>query len=232
MVSDISVLFQFSHSFTQVSCYLLSSPNTLNMPQNTETSSKLNMHGLIGISSLERPLLSSLIPAKFNCFLSIQSWWTLMKRESKKSFQDLSLSMSYSTSPLLWLAISQPTARLLRSFLTEALSQEGETMLLWLPSFQLFWYCSLQSLSTITLSGIRYSTCSSKRKHSHKKSKWHWELIWFRNIVCTFSFIAFTCFLAIVYPNVSDVLGILGGLNATAIQFLVPSKNKWANKFV
>ena len=42
-------------------------------------------------------------------------------------------------------------------------------------------------------------------------------------MICTASFIAFTCFLAIVYPNVSDVLGILGGLNATAIQFLVPS---------
>lgn len=42
------------------------------------------------------------------------------------------------------------------------------------------------------------------------------------NIICTASFLAFTCFLAIVYPNVSDVLGILGGLNATGIQFLVP----------
>ena len=45
----------------------------------------------------------------------------------------------------------------------------------------------------------------------------------YRNIICTASFLAFTCFLAIVYPNVSDVLGILGGLNATGIQFLVPS---------
>jgi hypothetical protein len=39
----------------------------------------------------------------------------------------------------------------------------------------------------------------------------------FRNLVCTTVFIGFTCFIAIVYPNVSDVLGILGGLNATAI---------------
>jgi amino acid permease len=37
------------------------------------------------------------------------------------------------------------------------------------------------------------------------------------NLVCTVSFISITCFIAIVYPNVSDVLGILGGLNATAI---------------
>jgi len=40
--------------------------------------------------------------------------------------------------------------------------------------------------------------------------------------VCTGIFIAVTCFLAIVFPNVSAVLGILGGLNATSIQFLVP----------
>jgi hypothetical protein len=37
------------------------------------------------------------------------------------------------------------------------------------------------------------------------------------NIVCTGIFIAVTCFLAIVFPNVSAVLGILGGLNATSI---------------
>lgn len=37
------------------------------------------------------------------------------------------------------------------------------------------------------------------------------------NLTCTASFIAFTCFLAIVFPNISAVLGILGGLNATAI---------------
>lgn len=42
------------------------------------------------------------------------------------------------------------------------------------------------------------------------------------NLVCTGIFIAVTCFLAIVFPNVSAVLGILGGLNATSIQFLVP----------
>jgi amino acid permease len=42
------------------------------------------------------------------------------------------------------------------------------------------------------------------------------------NFVCTAIFIAFTCFLAIVFPNISAVLGILGGLNATSIQFLVP----------
>jgi len=42
------------------------------------------------------------------------------------------------------------------------------------------------------------------------------------NIVCTSIFIAVTCFLAIVFPDVSSVLGILGGLNATSIQFLVP----------
>jgi hypothetical protein len=44
-----------------------------------------------------------------------------------------------------------------------------------------------------------------------------------RNALCTITFISVTCLIAIVYPNVSDVLGILGGLNATAIQFLVPS---------
>ena len=42
------------------------------------------------------------------------------------------------------------------------------------------------------------------------------------NIVCTGIFTAVTCFLAIVFPDVSSVLGILGGLNATSIQFLVP----------
>ena len=44
-------------------------------------------------------------------------------------------------------------------------------------------------------------------------------------MTCTGIFIAFTCFVAIVYPQISDVLGILGGLNATAIQFMVPSKS-------
>ena len=43
-------------------------------------------------------------------------------------------------------------------------------------------------------------------------------------MLCTSIFIAFTCFVAIIYPKISSVLGILGGLNATAIQFLVPSK--------
>lgn len=171
MASDILVLFQFLHLFTQESCYLLSYPNTLSMLQNTETSTKLNMHGLIGTSSLVLPLLSSLILAKFNCFQSIQSWWTQMNRESKKSYQDLSLSMSFSTSLLLWLAISQPTVRHLRLFLTEVLLQAAETMQLWLPNSLLFWYYLWQSLSTITLSEIRYSTCSSKRKHSLRKSK-------------------------------------------------------------
>jgi hypothetical protein len=42
------------------------------------------------------------------------------------------------------------------------------------------------------------------------------------NIVCTGIFIAVSCFLAIIYPNVSAILGILGGLNSTSIQFLVP----------
>jgi amino acid permease len=42
------------------------------------------------------------------------------------------------------------------------------------------------------------------------------------NILCTGIFTAVTCFLAIVFPDVSSVLGILGGLNATSIQFLVP----------
>ena len=50
-----------------------------------------------------------------------------------------------------------------------------------------------------------------KERFSHKE-----------NIICTFSFIALTCFFAIAYPNISDVLGIVGGLNATSIQFLVP----------
>jgi hypothetical protein len=171
VASDILVLFQFLHSFTLESCYLLSYLNTLSMPQNTETSTKLNMHGLIGTSSLVPPLLSLLILAKFNCFQSIQSWWTQMNRESKKSYQDLSLLMSFSTSLLLWLAISQPTVRHLRLFLTEALLQAAETMQLWLPNFLLLWYCLWQSLSTITLSEIRYSTCSSKRKHFLRKSK-------------------------------------------------------------
>ena len=42
------------------------------------------------------------------------------------------------------------------------------------------------------------------------------------NIVCTSIFISITCFIAIVFPKVSDLLGIIGGLNATSIQFLVP----------
>ena len=42
------------------------------------------------------------------------------------------------------------------------------------------------------------------------------------NIVCTSIFIAVTCFIAIIFPDVSSVLGIIGGLNATSIQFLVP----------
>ena len=42
------------------------------------------------------------------------------------------------------------------------------------------------------------------------------------SLVSTGIFIAVTCLLAIVLPNVSTVLGILGGLNSTSIQFLVP----------
>jgi hypothetical protein len=42
------------------------------------------------------------------------------------------------------------------------------------------------------------------------------------NIICTFTFVAITCLISIVFPNISDVLGILGGANATSIQFLVP----------
>ena len=42
------------------------------------------------------------------------------------------------------------------------------------------------------------------------------------NFVCTSIFIAVTCFISIVFPDVSSVLGISGGLNATSIQFLVP----------
>ena len=42
------------------------------------------------------------------------------------------------------------------------------------------------------------------------------------NIVCTGCFIGVSCFLAIIYPDVSAILGIMGGLNATSIQFLVP----------
>ena len=42
------------------------------------------------------------------------------------------------------------------------------------------------------------------------------------NVLCTSIFLAITSFIAIVFPKVSDVLGIIGGLNATSIQFLVP----------
>ena len=42
------------------------------------------------------------------------------------------------------------------------------------------------------------------------------------NIVLTGIFIIFTTFVAIVFPNISAVLGILGGLNATSIQYFVP----------
>jgi len=42
------------------------------------------------------------------------------------------------------------------------------------------------------------------------------------NIVCTAIFITFTCFVSIVFPNLSSIIGITGGLNATSIQFLVP----------
>ena len=42
------------------------------------------------------------------------------------------------------------------------------------------------------------------------------------NIVCTGIFISFTCFVSIVFPNLSSIIGITGGLNATSIQFLVP----------
>jgi hypothetical protein len=37
------------------------------------------------------------------------------------------------------------------------------------------------------------------------------------NLLCTGTFIGITCFIAIVFPDVSSVLGILGGLNATGI---------------
>ena len=40
--------------------------------------------------------------------------------------------------------------------------------------------------------------------------------------MCTSIFIAVTCFISIVFPDVSSVLGVAGGLNATSIQFLVP----------
>ena len=42
------------------------------------------------------------------------------------------------------------------------------------------------------------------------------------NFVLTGIFIIFTTFVAIVFPNISAVLGILGGLNATSIQYFVP----------
>jgi hypothetical protein len=42
------------------------------------------------------------------------------------------------------------------------------------------------------------------------------------NLVCTGIFISFTCFISIVFPNLSSIIGITGGLNATSIQFLVP----------
>jgi amino acid permease len=42
------------------------------------------------------------------------------------------------------------------------------------------------------------------------------------NFVLTGIFIIFTTFVAIVFPNISAVLGILGGMNATSIQYFVP----------
>lgn len=225
VVLDISVWFQSLLSFTLESYYSSNSLSMRNMLRNIGISTRLSMLGSTGISSLALQSLSLPTLVRYNCSLFILNWLTRTRRELRKSSQDQSWLTYFSMFWLLLQAISLLTARPLRLFSTEALLLVAETMLLWLLSFPSSWFCLLQYLSITTLSETRFSTCSSKRNHSLRRSNYQKPLLTlYRNIICTFSFIAFTCFLAIVYPNVSDVLGILGGLNATAIQFLVPSK--------
>lgn len=170
MVSDISVWFQFLHLFTQESSYLLNFPSMHNMLQNIETSSKLSMLGLTGTFSQVHQSLSLPTLARYNCFPFILNWWIRMSKESRKSFRDQSLLMFFSMPQLLLLAISQLTVRLLRLFSTEALLLVAETMLLWLHNFLSSWFYLLQFQSITILSETRSSTCSSKRRHSLKRS--------------------------------------------------------------
>mmetsp|Transcript_3214 Transcript_3214/g.5359 ORF Transcript_3214/g.5359 Transcript_3214/m.5359 type:complete len:130 (+) Transcript_3214:1205-1594(+) len=56
------------------------------------------------------------------------------------------------------------------------------------------------------------------------------------NTVMTLSFLSITCFISIIFPNVSQVISILGGMIATSMCYLVPtiiqvklSKEHWTH---
>mmetsp|Transcript_17151 Transcript_17151/g.16372 ORF Transcript_17151/g.16372 Transcript_17151/m.16372 type:complete len:124 (+) Transcript_17151:334-705(+) len=42
------------------------------------------------------------------------------------------------------------------------------------------------------------------------------------NLVCTAIFVTLTCLIAIVYPNISQVLSIIGGFCACNLSYLIP----------
>jgi len=46
----------------------------------------------------------------------------------------------------------------------------------------------------------------------------------YRNLLSTALFFVVTCSVSIFYPDISKVIGIVGGLSATSIQFMVPCK--------
>ena len=50
------------------------------------------------------------------------------------------------------------------------------------------------------------------------------------NIICTACFQASICFISIVYPSVSNVLAIFGGIASVNIVYIVPCKYSFSSK--
>ena len=49
--------------------------------------------------------------------------------------------------------------------------------------------------------------------------------MFYRNVIATILFFVVSCSISIFFPDISKVLGIVGGLSATSIQFMVPSNS-------
>jgi len=71
----------------------------------------------------------------------------------------------------------------------------------------------------------------SKKKISHSKSKTldYLFIINYRNLVCTSIFMITTACIAAVFPDISAVLSILGGLCSVTICYLIPSNHNLKN---
>lgn len=48
----------------------------------------------------------------------------------------------------------------------------------------------------------------------------------FRNFILTAAFVTVTCALAIAFPNVTNVLSIMGGLCSVTLCYTIPGKKK------